>query len=56
MKNNILSPYIAVHPYLNRIERALITGSSFMVVLTISSVLYDINKFQKLISKDDLFV
>jgi len=42
MKNNILSPFFALHPNLNRIERALITGSSFMVVLTISAIVYDI--------------
>ena len=46
MKNNILSPFFATHPYLNRIERALITGSSFMVVLTLSAVVYDIEPLQ----------
>lgn len=50
MKNNILSPYLFSHPYLNRIERALITGTSFMLLFTITSVIQDISEINNKIS------
>jgi len=44
-KHSVTSPIFATHPYLGRMERAIITASSFLVMISISSVIQDIKGF-----------
>jgi hypothetical protein len=52
-KHCLTSPIFANHPYLGRMERGIITGSGFLVLVTISSVIQDYIGFENFLQVPD---